>query len=112
MAVVQQRFAGHGLIAGREVVKPVALADHQPGGLEGHEVFAAHVHAATGDLGQFGHGHALAAAEGAQHQPARGMADGGEQQGVVGQRPGRVNFFGDGDGFHAILSENPRFLLI
>jgi hypothetical protein len=31
------------------------------------------------------------------------MADGGEQQFVVGQRPGGVGLFGDGESFHAII---------
>jgi hypothetical protein len=34
------------------------------------------------------------------------MADGGEQEFVVGQRPGGVGLLGDGDGFHTILSDN------
>lgn len=112
MTEVQQRFAGHGLVSRREGVKPVALAHHQPGGVEHLEVFAAHVHAAADDFGKFGHGHALAGAQRAQHPPAPGMADGGEQEFVVGQRPGGVKLFGDGNGFHAILWQKQRFLTV
>lgn len=105
MAVVQQGFAGHGLVRGLDGVKPVALLQHQTGGLENFEMFAAHVHAATDDFGKFGHAHGLAGAQRAEHPPAPGMAEGDQQFFVVGQRLGGVGLFGDGDGFHVIFCE-------
>jgi len=101
MAVVQQRFAGDGLMRGRDGVKPVGPLHDESGGLENLQVFAAHVHAATAHPREFGHGHDLPSAQRAEHPPARRMAEGGQQEFVVEQRSGRVGFFRNGDGFHA-----------
>jgi hypothetical protein len=109
MAVVQQGFAGHELMRRRELVKPVALLHDQTGALENFEMFAAHVHAAADHIGKFGHGHGLAGTQRAEHPPAAGMADGGEQLFVVKQRSGGVGLFGNGNGFHTFFSENSGF---
>jgi hypothetical protein len=112
MTVVQQRFAGHGLAARRDGVKPVGPLHDETGGLENLEMFAAHIHAASGDSGEFGHAHDLAGAQRAEHPPAYEMAEGGHQQFMVGQRPCWVGLSRNDDGFHAILLENQCILLV
>ena len=92
MAAIHHGLAGHGEIGLGHFIQPAAPLHRQPGPAQHGEMLEGVVVAAAGDLGHLINGARFAVAQGPEHLPAGGMAEGAAEPFEVGARRFRGGF--------------------